>query len=101
TRAPSRALLDPAAYLDAPKNSRRANEEKINYNNRGLTGPAPSGTLQYGVVGEGPQRLLHLSTFGSDDRVSDRKSSQSLQLNIEQARQLVEIIEMVFPEMRR
>uniref|UniRef100_UPI001C5D557E hypothetical protein n=1 Tax=Pseudonocardia nigra TaxID=1921578 RepID=UPI001C5D557E len=40
---PSRALLDPAAYLDAPKNSRRANEEKINYNNRGLTGPAPSG----------------------------------------------------------
>ncbi|WP_219420385.1 hypothetical protein, partial [Pseudonocardia nigra] len=57
---PSRALLDPAAYLDAPKNSRRANEEKINYNNRGLTGPAPSGMTyrQSGLVscGDGERR---------------------------------------------
>uniref|UniRef100_UPI001C5FB639 hypothetical protein n=1 Tax=Pseudonocardia nigra TaxID=1921578 RepID=UPI001C5FB639 len=49
-RAPSRALLDPAAYLDAPKNSRRANEEKINYNNRGLTGPAPSGSYRPRII---------------------------------------------------
>jgi hypothetical protein len=43
TRAPYRALLDPAAYLDAPKNRRRTPREKINYKNTGLTGPAPSG----------------------------------------------------------
>ena len=43
TRAPCRALLDPAAYLDAAKNRRRTPKEKINYKNEGLTGPAPSG----------------------------------------------------------
>lgn len=41
--------------------------------------------------------LLHLSTFGSKDRVSDRKSSQSLQLDEARARQLVAIINSVFP----
>jgi hypothetical protein len=38
-----RALLDSAAYLDAPTNRRRTNEEKISYRKRRLTGPAPSG----------------------------------------------------------
>ncbi|WP_219420681.1 DUF3040 domain-containing protein, partial [Pseudonocardia nigra] len=61
--APSRALLDPAAYLDAPKNSRRANEEKINYNNRGLTGPAPSGTRRKPAETGSPQH--HARRAGS------------------------------------
>ena len=42
TRAPYRALLDPAAYFDAPQ-TRAEPEEKINYKNTGLTGPAPTG----------------------------------------------------------
>jgi hypothetical protein len=38
-----RAILDSDAYLDAPTSRRRTATRKINYNNRGLTGPAPSG----------------------------------------------------------
>ena len=53
------------------------------------------------VIDDGSQRLLHLSTFGSDDRASERKSSQSLQLDVEAARQLLEIIEGAFPQLRR
>lgn len=41
---------------------------------------------------DGP--LLHLSTFGSDHRQSNRKSSQRLQLDQEQAAVLVGIIEL-------
>jgi hypothetical protein len=55
---------------------------------------------EFGVVDDvAGVRLLHLSTFGSDDRASERKSSQSLQLDAERARQLVEIIERVFPRL--
>ncbi|MEV6372530.1 hypothetical protein [Micromonospora musae] len=53
------------------------------------------------VIDGGSERLLHLSTFGSDDRATERTSSQSIQLNLERARQLVEIIEQAFPELRR
>jgi hypothetical protein len=38
-----RAIPDSAAYLDAPTSRRRTAKRKINYNDRGLTGPAPSG----------------------------------------------------------
>jgi hypothetical protein len=55
---------------------------------------------EFGVVDDGSQRLLHLSTFGSDDRMSDRKSSQSIQFGLEEARELVGIIESTFPELR-
>jgi len=55
---------------------------------------------EFGVVDDDGVRLLHLTTFGSDDRASDRKSSQSLQLDVEQARKLVEIIERTFPHLR-
>lgn len=55
---------------------------------------------QHVVIDDGSERLLHLSTFGSDDRASERKSSQSIQLDLESARQLVEIIEQAFPELR-
>jgi hypothetical protein len=52
----------------------------------------------YQVV-EGPQheRLLHLSTFGSDTRKSDPKSSQSIQVDRELAGQLIEVLRRVFP----
>ena len=39
---------------------------------------------------------LHLTTFGSDDRAVQGKSSQSFQLNAKSARALVEIIESTF-----
>jgi hypothetical protein len=55
---------------------------------------------EFGVVDDHGVRLLHLTTFGSDDRASDKKSSQSLQLDAEQAGQLVEIIERTFPHLR-
>lgn len=55
---------------------------------------------EHTVVDHGGTRLLHLSTFGSDDRKSDRKSSQSLQLDVDRARELVEIIRKAFPEIR-
>ena len=41
-------------------------------------------------------RYLHLSTFGSDNRASESKSSQSIQLDELMARHLVEIIENTF-----
>lgn len=56
---------------------------------------------EYVVINDGSQRLLHLTTFGSDDRASERKSSQSLQLDLEAARQLLQIIEQAFPELHR
>ena len=46
---------------------------------------------------EGDEKLLHLSTFGSDARASKSTSSQSLQLNREQAERLRSIIDEVFP----
>jgi len=47
---------------------------------------------EFGTVGEGRSRVLHLSTFGSRDRISERKSSQSIQLDVEHARQLIVIL---------
>lgn len=40
--------------------------------------------------------LLHLSTFGSDDRQSQPKSSQSLQLDRDQTLELARIIHETF-----
>lgn len=48
---------------------------------------------------DGP--MLHLSTFGSDHRKSNRKSSQSIQLDQEQAAALLGIIEQSFPGIPR
>lgn len=56
---------------------------------------------EYTVIDDGRVRLLHLSTFGSDNRASERKSSQSIQLGIERARELVDIIVETYPEIRR
>lgn len=45
-------------------------------------------------------RLLHLTTFGSDQRRSDPKSSQSLQIDEPTARELVAVIRAAFPGIR-
>lgn len=42
-------------------------------------------------------RLLHLSTFGSDYRQSRPKSSQSIQINEDVARELISLLERTFP----
>jgi len=42
-------------------------------------------------------RLLHLTTFGSDDRKSSPKSSQSIQIDAETAAKLVTVIRKTFP----
>lgn len=55
---------------------------------------------EYVVVRDGGERLLHLSTFGSDERASARKSSQSIQLDAERARELMAILLLSFPEIR-
>lgn len=46
------------------------------------------------------ERLLHLSTFGSENRQSQPKSSQSLQLDEEACRALLTIIRETFPGIR-
>ncbi|NKR58035.1 hypothetical protein GS485_24915 [Rhodococcus hoagii] len=43
------------------------------------------------------ETLLHLTTFGSDLRKSKPKSSQSIQIDIAMAKQLVEVIYDAFP----
>ncbi|MCS5713530.1 hypothetical protein NVV95_03060 [Herbiconiux sp. CPCC 205716] len=43
--------------------------------------------------------ILHLSTFGSDERVSGPKSSQSLQLDKRSAARLIDVIRLAFPEL--
>jgi hypothetical protein len=45
-------------------------------------------------------KLLHLATFGSDNRVSEPKVSQVLQLDRTIALQLAEIIENTFESVR-
>lgn len=42
-------------------------------------------------------RLVHLSTFGSAERQSEPKSSQSLQLDESAARELVQVLLESFP----
>lgn len=44
--------------------------------------------------------VLQLSTYGSDDRASPPKVSQTLQLDEQSARELVGIIEQAFPDVR-
>lgn len=52
------------------------------------------------VLDEGGARLLHLSTFGSDERKSQSKSSQSIQLDEQMARRLLDVIHDVFPTLK-
>jgi hypothetical protein len=54
----------------------------------------------YQLLG-GASPRLHLSTFGSDHRQSAPKSSQSIQLDEQRARQLIDILERAFPTLRQ
>lgn len=45
------------------------------------------------------QRLLHLSTFGSDSRQSNPKSSQSIQIDEATAAKLIELMRTTFPNL--
>lgn len=56
---------------------------------------------EHQVLYDGQVRLLHLSTFGSDDRMSGHKSSQTLQLDEVAARELMDILTAAFPGIRR
>lgn len=49
------------------------------------------------IRGSNGQKLVHLTTFGSDDRQSKPKSSQSLQLDERAARELVAVFRATFP----
>ncbi|GAB2660928.1 hypothetical protein GCM10027068_46240 [Prescottella soli] len=49
------------------------------------------------VADQNGDTLLHLTTFGSDLRKSKPKSSQSIQIDIAMAKQLVEVIYDAFP----
>lgn len=46
------------------------------------------------------QKLLHLTTFGSNERMSAPKSSQSLQLDANGAQSLVDLIRSTFPSVQ-
>lgn len=48
------------------------------------------------VVQNGGQRLLQLSTYGSDQRKSEKKVSQTIQLDAATAAELRAIIDRVF-----
>lgn len=48
------------------------------------------------ITADDGSTYLHLTTFGSDDRALQGKSSQSFQLNAKSARELVAIIESTF-----
>ena len=48
------------------------------------------------VVGSDGETYLHLTTFGSDGRRSEPKSSQSIQLSRGVAEELVRVIERTF-----
>ena len=53
----------------------------------------------YQIIESRNGRLLHLSTFGSESRVSGPKSSQSLQLDERTAARLVDVIRKAFPQL--
>lgn len=51
----------------------------------------------YQVLDTPSGRIVQLSTFGSDARQSDKKMSQTIQLDAVRARELVRILEESFP----
>ena len=48
------------------------------------------------VTGQHGERLLQLSTYGSDDRQSEKKVSQTIQLDRVLATQLIEVMRETF-----
>ena len=51
----------------------------------------------YQVIVDDATTYVHLSTFGSDERRSDKKVSQTLQIDREMAGQLVALLQATFP----
>lgn len=49
------------------------------------------------VTSASGEQFVHLSTFGSEERHSKPKSSQSLQLDEGMARELVNVLQRAFP----
>lgn len=52
------------------------------------------------IVSPSGERYLHLSTFGSDERQSKPKSSQSIQIDEETASGLMDALREAFPNLR-
>ncbi len=50
------------------------------------------------VMTSSGEKFVHLSTFGSDERHSKPKSSQSIQLDAVLARDLVDVLRRAFPD---
>lgn len=63
-----------------------------------LHGPVTCGFRSFVVDG---RRVLQLDTYGSADRQILNKISQSVQLDVGGARELIEIIQRAFPELAR
>lgn len=51
----------------------------------------------YSVIDDSKEMILHLSTFGSDGRKTEPKSSQSIQIDEQIARQLISLLQRTFP----
>lgn len=67
---------------------------------RGEAKPHPTQVeCGYRTVSTPAGPLLQLSTYGSDDRQSEKKVSQTLQLDREGARRLLAIIQDTFPDL--
>ena len=49
------------------------------------------------IVSASGEKFVHLTTFGSEERVSRPKSSQSLQLDERTVRQLIDVLRKAFP----
>ncbi|MFQ6145049.1 hypothetical protein ACLMNJ_18540 [Streptomyces seoulensis] len=63
-----------------------------------LHGPVTCGYRTFTVDG---QRVLQLDTYGSTERQILNKISQSVQLDVDSARELLKIIEESFPDLTR
>jgi hypothetical protein len=63
-----------------------------------LHGPVVCGHRTFTVDG---QRILQLDTYGSTERVIPDKISQSIQLDAESARELLQLITDAFPDLAR
>ena len=55
----------------------------------------------YRIVSDGSTTLLHLETYGSSKRAIPGKISQSLQLDLDGARELRRLIDQAFPDLAR
>ncbi|NIH54790.1 hypothetical protein FHX76_002686 [Lysinibacter cavernae] len=54
---------------------------------------------EWALIDAGGQRLFQLSTFGSDERMSLPKVSQTIQLDRATAKELMSAVTLVFPDL--